>query len=456
MRHVPCVLIIAVMSLSAGGCRAAEAPSDIAVEPAASRPGEAMTEAADVAEPKGLLTLREAVALALANNPALKTFPYEMQAAEARVVQARLLPNPELQVGVEEFGGSGELSGSDAAETTVQLGQLIELAGKRAKRTRLASLEEELVRWDYESARLDVIHAVTRTFIELLAAQDRLDLAEKMLELSRQAQSAVAQRVEAGKDSPVDELRAGVALSQRRIAVRKATSALAMARHRLAATWGGRAPRFEAATGELCDLSEPASFDRLAERIFENPDVARFKTREEQRRAALHLEKAKATSDVTLAGGIRRYEATDDEAFVVGVALPIPLFDRNQGGIREAAANLASVRQQRKAGEIGTLAALSDATGRLSSAFEEVTLLRDSVLPNAQTACEAARQGYREGKFDYLYVLDTQRTLVETQAQFIDAAQAYHQARADVERLAGGTGRVPGPPSVNVFRGDHP
>ena len=455
MRYIPCALLI-VVSLSAGGCRVAEASSDMAVEPAASRPSEGMTEATDVAEPNGLLTLREAVALALAGNPALKTFPYEMQAAEARVVQARLLPNPELQVGVEEFGGSGELSGFDAAETTVQFGQVIELAGKRAKRTRLASLGEELVRWDYASQRLDVIHAVTRTFVEVLAAQDRLDLAEKMFELSRQAQSAVAQRVEAGKDSPVDELRAGVALSHRRIAVRKATNALAMARHRLAATWGGRAPRFEAASGELCDLSEPASFDQLSERIFENPDVARFKTWEQQRRAALHLEKAKATSDVTVAGGLRRYEATDDEAFVVGVALPIPLFDRNQGGIREAAANLAKVRQQRMAAEIGTLAALSDATGRLSSAFEEVTLLRDGVLPNAQRACEAARQGYREGKFDYLYVLDTQRTLCELQAQLIDVAQAYHQARADAERLAGGAARVSEPPSVNTFRGDHP
>jgi outer membrane protein, heavy metal efflux system len=64
-------------------------------------------------------------------------------------------------------------------------------------------------------------------------------------------------------------------------------------------------------------------------------------------------------------------------------------------------------------------------------------LLQEEVVPKAQLAFEAAGEGYREGKFDYLYVLDTQRTLFETKVQFIGSVEAYHKARADVERLIG-------------------
>ena len=74
---------------------------------------------------------------------------------------------------------------------------------------------------------------------------------------------------------------------------------------------------------------------------------------------------------------------------------------------------------------------------RLAGAYEEVAALQSNVLTNAQRAFETAYQGYEEGKFDYLYVLDTQRTLFETRAQYIDAVETYHKTRAQAERLMG-------------------
>jgi cobalt-zinc-cadmium efflux system outer membrane protein len=393
--------------------------------------------AAPAVEPTGAVTLRQALALALMHNPDLKAFPYALRAAEARVLQARLLPNPKIEVEAEEFGGTGFRSGFDAAELSVRIGQLIELAGKRDRRTRLASLGKELVDWDYESARADVVQRVTRAFAAVLAAQERLELAEKVLELSRQAQAAVAQRVQAGKDSPVAELRADVVVSQAHIETQRAAKLLTAARQRLASVWGSRRPSFEEVAGDLYEVTRPASLDRIAELIAENPDLARWKTEQDKRRAALRLEKAKGTPDITVAGGVQRFEETDDSALIVGLAIPLPLFDRNQGGIQEAAENLARTGEQYKAAQVAALANLSEAASRLSAAYEEVVLLRDEVLPKADRAFAAAQRGYQEGKFDYLTVLDTQRTLFHTQAQFVDAAEAYHAALADVERLTG-------------------
>ena len=73
----------------------------------------------------------------------------------------------------------------------------------------------------------------------------------------------------------------------------------------------------------------------------------------------------------------------------------------------------------------------------LATAYTEVTTLREDVLPAAQENFDATEEGYREGKFDLLTVLDAQRTLFETTNQYVDALLAYHQTRAEVERLIG-------------------
>ena len=429
---MPCyTFILALAAVVACGCRAADgAPLSRPVAPAASRETHR-------AEPSGTVTLAEALALALARNPELAVFPYELRAADARVLQAGLLPNPELGVEVEEFGGAGARRDFEAAETTVQLGQPIELGGKRDKRTRVAALDKELVQWDYKSARLDVLREVARAFAAVLAAQERLALSARLLELSQQAQTAVTQRVQAGKDSPVDGLKADVALAASRIERQKAQQALTTARHTLAAAWGSRAPAFEKVSGDFYAVAEPRPVAEVTAALDENPDVARWQTEEDKRRAALHLEKARAVPDITVGGGVRRFEEGDDTALVFGLGVPLPLFNRNQGGIREAVANLAKTRPQAKAVQIRTRAALTEATSALAAAHAEVTTLRTDILPKAQQAFEAAQQGYQQGKFDYLYVLDAQRTFFGTQAQYIDSVEAYHKAQADVQRLIG-------------------
>jgi len=100
------------------------------------------------------LRLRDALALALGRSPDLAGVALSVREAEADALQAGLLPNPEAAAEFENFGGTGNLAGTASAETTVTVGQLIELGGKRARRTRLARLETELAGWDYEAKRI--------------------------------------------------------------------------------------------------------------------------------------------------------------------------------------------------------------------------------------------------------------------------------------------------------------
>ncbi len=390
-----------------------------------------------IAEPNDILTLSQAHALALIHNPQLRAFAWEVRASEARQLQASLRPNPEIEVEMEGVAGSGSRRGFDGAETAVVLSQTIELGNKRSKRVEVASLQKDLAGWDYQANRLDVFTQVTKSFVGVLAAQQKTNLAQDLVKLSRKVLKTASQRVEAGKDSPVEQTKAEIVLANSEIEFEKAKKDLEAARIELSITWVGKTPVFEKADGKLESISPAPAFEELADSINSNPDMARWAVEMDQRDAALKLAKANAISDVTVGGGLQRFNQTNDNTVIFGVSIPIPIFNRNQGKVLEARYAIAKARAQRRAVEASIHTALSSAYARLTSAYSEATGLKDKVLEGAQSAFDAAEEGYRAGKFDFLVVLDAQRTLFEAKGKYIGALADFHVAKADVERLVG-------------------
>jgi len=395
------------------------------------------TDAPGIAEPTGVITLRKALALALMHNPELKTFSWDVRIFEARQLQASLWPNPELEVEVEEVGGPGARSGFDGAETTIALSQLIEMGNKVKKRVKVATLAKELAGWDYEAKRLDVFTEVTKAFTEVLAAQQRLKLTEELLQLSQELVDTVTKRVDAGKDSPLEKTKAAVAYSNVKIQHRQAVGNLEFARKQLASTWAGKKSNFESVAGQLDSLTPVPSIDELTDLLEQNPDIGRWSLEIDKSKAALELEKARAISDVTLSGGLQRFNETDNNAVVFGISIPLPLANRNQGGKREAVYNLCRTREQKRAAHTRIQTKLVEAYKTLSNSYTQATELQENVLQGAEIVFEASKTGYSRGKLDYLHVLDAQRTLFEAKARYIDALASYHTAKADVERLIG-------------------
>lgn len=402
------------------------------------KPEKAPQEPIEIEEPTGAITLRQALALALMKNPELQAFSWEVRAREAATLQAGLLPNPAIAADMQDLNGSGASIGDvRQPQTTLQLSQLIELGRKRSKRRDVASFTRDLAGWDYETKRIDVATRVSQTFIDVLGAQQQLALMEETVRLAEQVAGIVSERVKAGKVSPVEETKANVALSSTRIEMERARREWEASRKRLAATWGSTAPLFERAEGDLGPVSAIPSLPQLAQRLSQNPDLARWATEISQRQALVDLEKSRAIPDITLMGGVRRYNTSEDNVFVVGLSIPLPLFNRNQGGIEEAHFRLTRAEEERRAAEVRVATALAEAYRALSTAYVEVTSLEKTVLPGAKTAFEAVNEGYRLGKFGLLDVLDAQRTFFGSRAQLLRALTDYHQAVADVERLIG-------------------
>jgi len=456
-----CIALSALFTLSACAIKSAPAttvsPRPLAQGVAVYRP-----EATDGARPDGpvfqspagVMSLGDAVALALLHNPDLAAFAWETRAREARVLQAGTPPNPVLGVLAEDIGASAVASGASAQavqpQTTIQLSQLVELGGKRAARQTLATLDRDIASWDYETARIDVLTQVTQAFTDVLAAQNMAALMDETLRVVDQTQQAVIARVSAGVVSPIEQTRAEVVLAGARIEADRTRRDLDAARRRLASTWGATDATYASVIGDMDQLPPVPSLVDLAGSIGNSPVLARWASEVSRRQAALDLERARRVPDITVSAGYRRFTDIDSNAFIIGGSIPLPFFDRNRGGIEEANNRLSKAFEERRAAQARVLAALADAYRNLASAHEEVTALRATVLPGSQQAFEAISEGYRVGRFGYVDVLDAQRTLIAARAQYLRALSNFHKAAADVERLIGAPlDPAANPPSTN-------
>jgi cobalt-zinc-cadmium efflux system outer membrane protein len=383
------------------------------------------------------LTLEQALSLALSRNPELSASLSEIQAREAEVVQARSFPNPEIEIRTEGIYGNKERTGFSGAESSFSLGQPIELGGKRSKRTRLAALYRDLAKWDLESKRLDVVLEVTKSFIDVLLEQERVRLQEELARVAEQSLIAVSARVQAGKVSPIDETRASSALALVKIDLERARRSLDSARKRLSAFLDDTFPILFTAEGTL-DLASPLpEYRELQKRIHASPDIARWKDESEQRVAALVLEKAKQIPDPIITGGVKRFSENQENTFIAGISLPLPIFNTNKGAVQAAQNRLVKSQEEKKAAVLKAQTTLADAYLTLSSSFAEATSLKTDVIPSLKNAHDAIEEGYRFGKFGYIDVLDAQRGLFEAKIKYIDSLATYQKALAGIERLMG-------------------
>jgi cobalt-zinc-cadmium efflux system outer membrane protein len=388
-----------------------------------------------VVEPTGVLTLQQALALALTRSPELATYAYDVRIAEAQVLQAGLRPNPEA-----DLNATNEFAFPGGSERTIQLGQLIELAGKRRKRVVEARLGRQLAEFDYEARKREVFLATHRAFVEVLVGQRAAAVGQEIVSLTEEVLPDIERRIEAGKTSTVERTRSNVAVANARIALEQARRDLLAARQRLAAQWGSTSPRFSSVMGDLEDVPGIASFDALAARLPSNPRLARFGTELAQREATLALERARAVPDVRIIGGASQFGGTSNNpGLILGTSVPLPLFNRNQGAIRAAREQIGRTEQQRVAVQAALFAELSDAYQAVQAAHAQIELFRTNVLPQSEEALKVTREGYVAGRFSYLEFLDAQRTLIAARQQYLEALAVHQQAAARVESLTSGS-----------------
>jgi outer membrane protein, heavy metal efflux system len=398
-------------------------------------------------QPKGsgeAITLARALALTLERSPQLAAFSWDIRAAEARILQAKLLPNPEISWEGEDFTRAGVQSATESIQNTLVLSQLIELGGKRSLRVREAQFDRRAADWDYQAKRLEVLKSTTLAFIDVLSGQRKVSLAEENVQLAEREIPVTQKKVEAGQASNVELIRTNTEVATARIELTEATHDLEAARVNLAAQWGAKTATFASVSGNLEQLRPIPSLESLKAKLQANPELAKWGTERRKREATLNLARAEGKPDLTVDAGPRLLGASHaDMTLVAGFSIPLPLWNRNQGKIAEAEANVAKTSDEQAAAEAGAYAELNEAYQTLQRAAEEVRILRDTVLPGAKSVVDQTTEGYATGRFSQLDVLDAQKSYIETRTRYVRALSDFQKAAAQIDTLTAGPVELP-------------
>jgi len=376
------------------------------------------------------LSLAQALELATLNSPSVAAAAKEIDAADGALQQAGLRRNPELNTLIEDFRAR-------TRTTTTTIGLPLELGGKRAARVAAAERSKDLALADLDLVRAELRARVIAAYFSVLMAQERSRLAADSVEIAQRAKGAIAKRVAAGKASPVEDTRATVDLANIRLEASEAIAELQTQRYQLALSMGQKSPDFGPVAGDAGSAPVRPTLETLLAQLEDSPSLRTARLERERRNALVEVEQSKATPDVTVSLGTKKNNESGQTQAVVGLAIPLPLFDRNQGAILEA------LRRSEKAGDelsalrLRLMAELQEASSRLGRARQSLETLQETVLPAAQQTFEAASRGLEAGKFGFLEVLDAQRSLLQARTRYLNTLAGAYQAAAVIDRIVG-------------------
>ena len=359
----------------------------------------------------------------------------EAQARRYQVKQASLYPNPGLSYEVENFAGNNNWKGWNNREERYFYSQLFETAGKRNLRTQVASYQFYASLVGYDVSKLIVLNRLNRTFINVVAAQELLKITQDQAEIAKEVLRVATKKVEAGKVSLIQQNKAEVAYSTTLIAMERAVVELKNAKKRLSLLWSQPCPDFEKASFPFFDISRPISFEQCLADLCNQAEVVQSLYANQSAKKNWRLEKANRIPDVTIQVGYKANYEDNNQGLIAGISIPIPLFNQNQGNIGRAYFDMLKTGDQGRQLWLVLESKLSISHEELVRAYDEAERIKNISLPSATQAFELAQKGYREGKFEYLDVLDAQRTLFEVKERYIQALVSYHTRRADIDYL---------------------
>lgn len=380
------------------------------------------------------LTLDAALQTAFANNPDLAAALWEIDIAQGGRQQAGLIPNPVVSWDAED-------TRRNSRTTSIKLSQTLELGGKRGARIDVAARAQDAAALTLEQRRNVLRAEVIESYYGALRAQERLDLAQRSMALAERGLVVANGRVTAGKSSPVEATRAQVQVSEIRLELNRARIGLADAYRRLAARTGSAAIDFEAVATQNTSAPALPGAAQLLARLEQTAELRLAELSIVQNEASVSLEKAQRIPDLDVSIGSQYDASVRERVNLVGVSMPIPLFNRNQGNILAASRRTDQARDLRNATELRLRTETRQALDLWQTANTEVRAFNQQILPAAQSAVDSATRGFEMGKFNFLDVLDAQRTLIAARTQYLTATAQATDAWVRIERIYGDLAR---------------
>ena len=376
-------------------------------------------------------TLESIEAIALRAHPMIGEARAEVESTRGRYVQAGLPYNPVLQYLSEEIGNS-----ASSGLHSVTLFQQVVTANKLEIAQQVESQEIRVRQARLRIAELRVLTNVRAAFAQAMVCQHRYEIALQIVEIAEKSVHSVESLLAAKEVSKVALLQAEVEAEAARITAANAETELRAKKRALAAAMGTADQDFGRLSGGIDDDLTAAPWEALiAELEVSSPEIAAAGSQLERARWALQLACAQVTPDVTGQFGIGFDDSSDDAFATIGVSVPLPIRNRNQGNIRSARAEIVAATAAVDRTRLSLSGRLADAVGRYQMARQRYRMLQDRVIPNAMETLELSRKAFEAGETDFLQLLTAQRTLFATRLDLLNSLADAKTAHAEIEGL---------------------
>lgn len=377
-----------------------------------------------------IVTRAEAVRRALGDDPGVAAALEGANAADASVRQAGARVNPTLDLQLEDFGGTDAFSGTGGAQATYTLEQEFSLGGDRRARRRAAEGNAAAAFIRAGLTRADLQEAVETAFVEAQAAEALARIATTRVATARSLSASVARRVAAARDPAAAGSRVAAQLAEAEAAEASAIARAAAAKAALASYWGSASvftidPRsFETAELRGATDAMPA-------------DIALAEAERARAAALVDVERAKQAPDPSVRAGFRQLRETDSSAFVVGVSVPLPIWNRNSGGIAAARAESSRAEYEVKARERSLARETAYLASQAAAARGEIAAYADRIIPSTERAHRETLSAYAQGGLSYIEVLDAEAALTQARERQVAARLMFHKSEIRLARLNG-------------------
>jgi cobalt-zinc-cadmium efflux system outer membrane protein len=381
-----------------------------------------------------VLGLDDAIRVARERSPSLALARADAAHAAAATRTSRQYGNPSIT------GLGGRLQGrnsdvNDGNKYRVTFSQPLESPYVRVAERRVADTALAAAEAGAEAADAELVARVKQAFSEAVRADQLLMLSAEQLELLSRVRQAIAKKVEVGEGPGLDLARAETEVLKARRDVAAANASVSQAQLSLRSAIGDLEDEEIRAEGALPPFELPPR-DVLLELLSErSPLIVQARLDLDRARHQVDLQKQLRLDGFGLEAEWER--EPDDNKFLVGLRIPLPVWNRRGGEIAEARAALARAQASLAQRELTLARELESLFHAYKLAHEQLALIEDGMLKEARRAMRGAEIAYRSGERGILEYLDAQRTLRQIQLDLVAARGDMERAGIEIERLAG-------------------
>ena len=374
-------------------------------------------------------TLDDAVATALNRSPAIREAANQVEVARGKAYQASLYPNPTAATASPQLAGQ-------SSQYNVFMAQDLVVKGKLRLDTAAASQEVRRVELALVRARFDAVTIVRQRFYAALVAQRRLEVLDELAKIAKDSKAVGDRLFQGGEGTKTDVLVLDIELDRALVAVENAETLLDSSRRQLSASIGAPDLLLPPLTGDLDRELPPYEMLAVQQGVISRNALAQVAQAEMTRNQFL-LERAVVDPypNINVMGGWQYNVPDPHRQGIYQVQVAVPLWNRNQGNIRAAQADVAAATARYRRVQTELASDSAEAVGKYLTARQISEKYKREILPKAREAQRLARQLYEQGQTDFLRLLQAQRTLVEANLNYINAQENRWASAAELAGL---------------------